>query len=641
MRLHSTRFRALCVIIAAVLVLAQTAPPRALAQPALPPGASAAAATAPAEQQVDPPGRVGRLAAIRGAVSYHEQNGDQWSAAGLNYPIAAGDSFWTQPDASAEMEIGASHVAMNGGTELDVGALDDSGWQATMPQGEVYLHTEELGPNESWSVQTPRGLVMLTGSGRYDIAAGDTQTPTTVTVLDGSVQVSGPGVEQRVGPGQTATITGTQTFAASVGPAQPDPFLTAMVAADRPPSRGVAPASVAQMPGGVDLAAYGTWSQAPDYGEIWYPNVAPGWVPYRDGYWAYVAPWGWTWIDDEPWGFAPMHYGRWVEIDGRWAWTPGVFEAAGPPIYAPALVSFFDIGVGVGAGVGIGAALAEGSIGWCPLGPREPFHPWYHASDRYWRALNLHQVNNITEINRNLTVRDFINRRAMTVVPASALAASRRIGRLASHVDARALGAAHPLSGRDPVRPTAETAGVTPRLARQMHLVAGPDVRHMAAPGPASGPWAAAGGRPLLRGPVERATRSLPGMPAAGPPKPASFAIHPTPEAHLPPLRAAGANEAPPPFRPGVTPPHVPRGVHPGSSWSVTAGSHPIIERPRPARTMTMPGRTPHFAPPPRPAFRALAPRPAFHSAAPRPAFHAPAPRPAPHPASHGSGRRP
>lgn len=637
MRLQTARFRSLCGITAAALVLAQPMPPRACAQS--PP---APAAAAPADQPVgDPPGRVGRLAEVRGTVSYHEQKDDQWSPAGLNYPVAAGDAFWTQPDASAEMEIGASRVAMNGGTELDVGVLDDGGWQATLPQGEVYLHTDDLGPNESWSVQTPRGLVMVAGTGRYGIAAGDTQNPTTVTVLDGSVQVSGPGVGLQVGPGQTATITGTQTFVARVGPADRDPFLTAQAERDHPAPQAVVPASVVQMPGGADLANYGTWSQAPEYGEVWYPDVAPDWVPYRDGYWGYVAPWGWTWIDDEPWGFAPMHYGRWVEIDGRWAWTPGLFEATAPPIYAPALVGFFDIGVGVGIGVGIGAALAEGSIGWCPLGPREPFHPWYPASDRYWRALNVHQINNIMVINHNLTVRDFINRHAMTVVPASALAASRRIGRLAAHVDARTLGAAHPLSGRDPVRPAAETAGVTPRLARQMHLVAGPDARHMAAPGPALGPWTAAGGRPLLRGPVERATLSRPAMPPAGAPKPASLAIHPTPEARLPPLRAAGANEAPPPFRPGVTPPHAPRGVHPGGTWPVTAGSHPIIERSRPARTMAMPGRVPHFAPQSRPAFRASPPRPAFHPAAPRPAFHAPAPRPAPHPASHGAERRP
>ena len=39
--------------------------------------------------------------------------------------------------------------------------------------------------------------------------------------------------------------------------------------------------------------------------------------------WAWVAPWGWTWIDAAPWGFAPFHYGSWVRFGVQWAWSPG------------------------------------------------------------------------------------------------------------------------------------------------------------------------------------------------------------------------------------------------------------------------------------------------------------------------------
>ena len=140
------------------------------------------------------------------------------------------------------------------------------------------------------------------------------------------------------------------------------------------------------MPGGDDLSAYGSWSQSSDYGHVWYPQVAAGWAPYRDGHWAYIAPWGWTWVDAAPWGFAPFHYGRWFQVDGRWGWTPGSggYGYDGPPVYAPALVAF----IGLGVGIGIGAALASGSIGWCPLGPREAYYPWYHTSGGYLRSVN-------------------------------------------------------------------------------------------------------------------------------------------------------------------------------------------------------------------------------------------------------------
>jgi hypothetical protein len=214
-------------------------------------------------------------------------------------------------------------------------------------------------------VQTPRGLVTLASPGRYGVAAGDTQTPTTVTVIEGSARVAGPGLSLQVGPNQTASITGTDTLQGEVGPAQPDPFLMAMLSRDQPPqSQQAPPPVVAAMPGGDDLTQYGSWAESPDYGQVWYPQVAPDWIPYQDGRWDYVGPWGWTWVDSEPWGFAPFHYGRWARIGGRWGWCPG---EAREHIYAPALVAFF--GVGAAVGIGVGAALAAGRVGWVPLGP--------------------------------------------------------------------------------------------------------------------------------------------------------------------------------------------------------------------------------------------------------------------------------
>ena len=83
------------------------------------------------------------------------------------------------------------------------------------------------------------------------------------------------------------------------------------------------------------------WSEAPEYGPVWRPRtVEIGWAPYRDGRWAWVEPWGWTWIDDAPWGFAPFHYGRWAMVGGGWVWVPGRMVVGVRPVYAPALVVF-------------------------------------------------------------------------------------------------------------------------------------------------------------------------------------------------------------------------------------------------------------------------------------------------------------
>ena len=66
--------------------------------------------------------------------------------------------------------------------------------------------------------------------------------------------------------------------------------------------------------------------------------VAAGWAPYRYGRWAWVSPWGWTWIDDARWGFAPFHYGRWAYASNRWCWVPGPRYVHA--VYAPALVAW-------------------------------------------------------------------------------------------------------------------------------------------------------------------------------------------------------------------------------------------------------------------------------------------------------------
>jgi hypothetical protein len=96
-----------------------------------------------------------------------------------------------------------------------------------------------------------------------------------------------------------------------------------------------------------------------------------GLAPYHYGHWSYIAPWGYTWVDDQPWGFAPFHYGPWASIGGAWGWIPSPPRPAiGEyvlPIYAPALVAW----VGVGAGVA-----------WFALGPREVFADGDHRGSR-------------------------------------------------------------------------------------------------------------------------------------------------------------------------------------------------------------------------------------------------------------------
>ncbi len=367
---------------------------------------------------------------------------------------------------------------MNGGTELDVTALDEHTVATTEPQGEIYLHLQNLPSGQTYTITTPRGIVTLDKDGRYDIVAGDTENPTMITVLEGSAEVAATNLSLQVAANQTATINGTETFQGSVGALQQDAFLASMAAREQQQaaalqSSGAPPAVVQGMTGSQTLSRYGTWQSNQEYGSVWYPNVGAGWSPYEDGSWQYAEPWGWTWVSAEPWGFAPFHYGRWAELDGRWAWVPAAYAQGSGyalPVYAPALVAFFG--------------LAGGRVGWVPLAPGEAFLPPFRARERYLRALNRFDVRNFAQLRRELLVLDRLaNRRAGLVVPAAVVTGSRPVRDAARRLgDAGPVGA-HPLMGNERLRPTLATAGVTRRVARELGL-RGEARRIALAPGP-------------------------------------------------------------------------------------------------------------------------------------------------------------
>ncbi len=540
---QSALFRITSALAVAPLLLAGfPAMQPAAAQPAMPqPGATqpyAVAATA------DPPARVGRLARIHGTVSFHAAGQTQWDPATLNYPLTGGDAFWTEPGASAELEVEAVHMALDQSTEFAIDTLDDRTLAATLAQGEVYLRIRGLRADSVTQLRTPRGLVTITQAGRYEIGAGDTEHPTTLTVVEGAAQVTGAGIQLAVGPHQTVQISGADNFQAATVAEADDAFLAARLAEERPPPapRAAPPPVVAQMTGGDALEEVGEWAPNPQYGEVWYPPVQADWVPYRHGHWAYVAPWGWTWVDDAAWGFAPFHYGRWVQVGPRWGWIasePGIAYDAYRPIYSPALVSF--VGIGAGVAVGLGAAAA---VGWIPLGPREAYYPPYRTSADYVRNINRGNVNNGVNLGSvPPATRSFANRGAATVVPAAAMAGSQPIAGRSQAVNPQALAAVRPVQAPG-VQPTRGTLGVTPAVARQLNLPAGAPgpalPQRPAAPGPAV-QQVGAGAVPLRPPGGFRGTPASLANPAAPPPAAAPSALLPSAASPVAPAPTAGA----------------------------------------------------------------------------------------------------
>ena len=163
------------------------------------------------------------------------------------------------------------------------------------------------------------------------------------------------------------TPAGSEAAANETSNAAPDEFVSWAMASEYNPEQPQSAQYVSrEMTGHERLDAYGRWEKRPDYGSVWFPTAVPAdWAPYRFGHWASIAPWGWTWIDNQPWGFAPFHFGRWVLIDERWAWVPG--SRVKHPVYAPALVAFLENIEEDGAAAQGGG---EPPVGWFPLGAR-------------------------------------------------------------------------------------------------------------------------------------------------------------------------------------------------------------------------------------------------------------------------------
>ncbi|MBV8937155.1 MAG: hypothetical protein JO095_15285, partial [Alphaproteobacteria bacterium] len=415
----------------------------------------------PALARGEPPARVGRISFASGDLASHTPGQNEWSSAGVNYPVATGTSLWTEPDARAEIRIGPNTIAMTGGTELDFGRLTAQITQLNLPQGRIYLHVRQLDDAHTFEIAIPRGGVLLLQPGSYDIDAGSENQPARIAVFDGAARFAGNGSDTEIKPGDVAVLNGFNPVSASIERAVADAFVEWCRSRDYDEKRLAAPYLVSpDMTGYAELDANGRWDAAPGYGQVWYPNVPAGWAPYTDGHWVWIEPWGWTWIDDAPWGFAPSHYGRWAFVGERWCWVPGNFVSS--PVYAPALVAFLG-----GPGVGLYLAGAVGpQIGWFPLAPGEIYWPSYRADASYIRALNRGSVANIDAIAFpragrppvQVTDAQFANRRFAAVVPQHAFASSARVNPSALRVPAGALDHARVLTGSPSIRPARSPA---------------------------------------------------------------------------------------------------------------------------------------------------------------------------------------
>ena len=322
-----------------------------------------------------------RLSFIDGEVSYWRQGAEDWARARPNLALAEGDALYTGKDANFEVQFGSrSFVRADEDSQLSLVEQAERRIQFKLTSGLVSFDMRSMAVGDTVEVSTPDAVFVIEHPGYYRVEVNSRDTHF-ITRRGGEAIVT-------TADGRSLSIYPSEDIVVTAG----NPVKVATYAAPAPDSwdrwndarsdRSGESISARYLPSGVygaeELDHYGYWRVVPSYGSVWVPDgVGADWVPYSTGSWVWDPYYEWTWVDDAPWGWAPFHYGRWVYIDGFWAWAPG--PVVRRPVYSPALVAFMvrDHDVSVRIRVGLPG------LWWVALSWGEPVLPWWgHPSRR-------------------------------------------------------------------------------------------------------------------------------------------------------------------------------------------------------------------------------------------------------------------
>lgn len=348
-----------------------------------------------------------RLSFIDGEVSYWRPGAEDWVRARRNLALAEGDALYTDRGANFEVQFDSrSFVRADENSQLSLLNLEEHVTQFKVTRGRVSFDMRSLTVGDSVEISTPDAVFIIEQPGYYRVEVNNRDThfitrrggQATITTADGRSLSIYPSEEVVVTGGNPVQVA---TYAAP----QADSWDRWNDARTDRIGESVSSRYLPRDVYGVEeLDHYGAWRVVPEYGSVWIPRgMAPGWVPYSTGSWAWDPYYEWTWIDDAPWGWAPFHYGRWVFIGNYWAWTPGPIVRR--PVYSPALVAFMirDGDVSVRLSVGLPG------LWWVALSWGEPMLPWWghhkHRGHPRWdgwggsRVVNNVIINQTTIIN--------------------------------------------------------------------------------------------------------------------------------------------------------------------------------------------------------------------------------------------------
>ena len=355
------------------------------------------------DSDTDPGLGVARLSLTNGDVTVQRGNSGDWIEAQVNTPLVAGDTIAVGPSSRAEVQLDHSNLLRLGeNSEVYLAELENKSFKIEVARGLV-TYAELRGGEADVDIETPDASLRPMKNGSYRVQVFE-NGETEITVRKGKAEVISRQGSELLKQGQSMLVRanpadGSVEFQVAKASSRDD-WDRWNEQRDKQLKQSASYHRVSRDIYGVEvLDAHGRWVYVPRYGYAWSPYVRSGWAPYRHGRWAWLDYYGWTWVSYEPWGWAPYHYGRWSHhASFGWVWYPGHRHARHH--WRPALVAFF--GYGSHSGFRFGVGFGYGHIGWIPLGPRDPYYPWY---GRRHRRTHVNININIYNVYQNARVR--------------------------------------------------------------------------------------------------------------------------------------------------------------------------------------------------------------------------------------------
>jgi hypothetical protein len=334
-----------------------------------------------------------RVLLVDGDIMFRTPDAEEWLPTSVNTPLDEGDAIWAPDGSRTEIQLAdGTVVRLDGGSQLDLIAVEDGFTHLHLASGRVYLKTSQKAGKNSLQIDADDTTVLPDARTRLriDMLPNNQED---VSIFKGSAYVEGNGTRTQVRAGEHIALEEGHTELLPLN--TPDTWEKWNSERDRSQSRthsAEANLPVELQPYSGELDSQGKWVNVQEYGMVWRPTVilSDDWAPYRSGRWIWKDS-DYVWISYENWGWAPYHFGRWAVVSGfGWCWVP---PARGDIFWGPGYVGWYR---------------TSNHVGWTPLAPGEVYYGHRHYGQH---SVNIseHTVNTATVKYKNRDTRGGFN----------------------------------------------------------------------------------------------------------------------------------------------------------------------------------------------------------------------------------------